>query len=122
MKKHLLSISLLFFLVIASAQPSGYLKEGFEKPRFPPAGWTTINIKGSDYWIHETTFAHEGAACAFSSFSFPNKGINYLVTRQFTVTAGDSVTFWFAPEYTGYTDSLYVQVSTTHTNPKDFKT
>jgi N-acetylneuraminic acid mutarotase len=123
MKKNLLLSVLLFTAAFTYAQSSGYLKEGFEQQRFPPSGWSTINLQGTNVWLHSTTFAHEGTKCAYSSYSFPDpKGINYLITKKFNVAAGDSVTFWFTPQYTGYPDSLYVQVSTTNANPSSFTT
>lgn len=113
----------MFTIAFANAQSSGYLKEGFEGQQFPPPEWSTVNLKGPNVWIHSTTFAHEGTKSAFSSYSFPDpKGINYLITKKFTVSAGDSVTFWFTPLFAGYPDSLFVQVSTTGTNAGSFTT
>lgn len=123
MKKNLLFFSLLFSVAFVNAQSSGYLKEGFEDQRFPPAGWTSVNLQGPNIWVHSTTVAHEGTKSAFSSYSLPDpKGVNYLITKKFTVAAGDSLTFWLTPLFTGYNDSLIIQVSTTNPNLRNFVT
>ncbi len=123
MKKNLLLFGLLFMVTFANAQLSGYYKQNFESASFPPSGWLTINRAGSNVWLPSRTVAHSGIKSAFSSYSYPDpKGVNYLVAPKFTVAAGDSVTFWFTPQFTGFPDTLYVQVSTSNTNATSFTT
>ena len=121
MKRNLLLFSLLLTTFFANAQLSGYFKEGFEDNRFPPKGWDVISLKGSASWSRSTQLAHTGVGSAFDSYNSP-KGINYLISPQFTVAASDSLSFWFATQYVGFEDSLYVQVSTTNKAPKSFTT
>lgn len=121
MKKHLLVFILLIAGAIASAQSSGYFTEGFEEDSFPPEGWSIINFNSFNGWqqsIYDPVI-HEGAKSAVSYISVP-EGIDYLITKQFTVAAGDSITFWFRQWDVRASDTLYVQVSTTNSNPRRF--
>ncbi len=121
MKKNLLLFTLLFIAAFVNAQSSGYYKQNFEGASFPPTGWLTINRAGTNVWQPSVTVAHSGIKSAFSNYNSP-RGVNYLVTPQFTVATGDSVTFWFTPQFNGYPDTLYVQASTTNTSATSFTT
>ncbi len=97
------------------------LNEGFEDVTFPPAGWHTKNLIGTNVWNRSTTTPHSGTASARIQYQAP-AGEDWLVTPQVNVVAGDSLVFWWRNAFsTPYPpDSLIIRVSTTDTAVASF--
>jgi len=105
-----------------SAQLSGYLSESFEPETFPPSGWTRTNVSGTNQWARSTTEHYDGVASAWMRYQ-SGPGEDWLISPQFSVVAGDSVTFFMLLDDVGYQpDSLSVKVSTTGTATASFTT
>ncbi len=113
--KLLISIFLFTFLVSASGFCQNKLDESFTGVTFPPAGWRTQHVSGligSGDWFRSTSGFRSAPACAQS-----NAGIltdNFLITKRFTPSAGDSLVFYVSSNYVLSADGrLDVKVSTT---------
>jgi photosystem II stability/assembly factor-like uncharacterized protein len=97
------------------------LNEGFEDVTFPPAGWHTKNIIGTNVWNRSTVTPHSGVASARIQYQAP-AGEDWLVTPQINVVAGDSLVFWWRNAFSSPypPDSLIIRVSTTDTAVASF--
>lgn len=95
-----------------------YLEEGFESTTFPPAGWATVNILGTDVWERSTFLPRNGVGCAFINWDFKG-GEDWMITPQFSANAGDSLIFWLClPNFVDFPpDSLTIRISTTTQTP-----
>jgi hypothetical protein len=94
---------------------SGFYTEDFEGT-FPPAGWQAIDVlDNTGIWGQSAALPYSGLNSAYMVYSPQGvPGEDWLILPQFTVAAGDSFSFWFAVEYTGYPpDNLNILVSTT---------
>lgn len=98
------------------------LSESFSGAEFPPEGWSVHSANtGAGTWYRPTFGARSNPACAESGFS-PFAGDNYLITKRFYPSAGDSLVFYFRQLCTEqYQDSLEVLVSTRDSLPGSFK-
>lgn len=104
------------------SQLSGYYVESFESTVFPPTGWSSASILGANIWTRSTTRAFDGTASAYMQYQ-SSGGQDWLITPQFTVASGDSLTFRMSLPFQGYTpDSLIVRVSTTDAQTSSFTT
>lgn len=105
----------------SSATGFTYINEGFEDTLFPPPGWTATTTVGTVVWQREYGFGYTGIASAQADYSTPANE-KWLITPQFSVASGDSLSFWIRRQYsTAYPpDSLFVLVSTTDANPTSF--
>jgi len=85
-----------------------------------PATWTVVDVDGGDTWIHSTAQSYAGGGSARIQWD-SNAHDDYLISPQFTVTAGvsDRISFW-AASYLGYIESFEVLLSTTGVAPGDF--
>ncbi|MCX7552186.1 T9SS-dependent choice-of-anchor J family protein [Xanthomarina sp. F2636L] len=85
-----------------------------------PATWTVVDVDGGNTWVHSTAQSYAGGGSARITY---NSGAHddYLISPQFTVTAGvsDRISFW-AASYLGYIESFEVLLSTTGVAPGDF--
>lgn len=98
------------------------LSESFSGAAFPPEGWSVHSAStGAGIWYRPTFGARSNPACAESGFS-PFAGDNYLITKRFYPSVGDSLVFYFRQLCTErYLDSLEVLVSTRDSLPGSFK-
>ncbi len=119
---NLLSLAaLLFAPAVATAQA---LNEGFEDSSFPPDGWTTIHVSGSNAWARNTGTGNNSSS-AFAYRKDVSGGYNdYLITPLLAPASGDSLSFWLASQfsynYAGTT--LTIEVSTTTPTADAFTT
>jgi photosystem II stability/assembly factor-like uncharacterized protein len=105
-----------------TAIPPMGLAEGFENTTFPPPGWTSQNVLGTNVWTRNTSSFHSGVASAFINYQSTG-GEDWLKSPPIMISAGDSVSFWarkyFSSSYPP--DSLIVKVSpTADTNTASF--
>lgn len=119
-----LFIALFVMSICAKAQVT-YLNEGFEDGVIP-AGWTLVDADGDGYnWSIPTAnfFYHNGNHCVASA-SYISTALtpdNWLITPQLSVSAGDSISFWYRAQDPNYAaENFGVYVSTTGTAPADF--
>ncbi|MCR4964478.1 MAG: choice-of-anchor J domain-containing protein [Bacteroidales bacterium] len=123
-----LFIALFVMSFCAQAQVS-FINEGFESTTLP-GGWTIIDADGDGYnWDCATPNGvfdtHSGTGC-IASASFVNyvgalTPDNWLITPQYTVSAGDTVSFWYAGQDASYcSENFGVYISTTGTATTDF--
>lgn len=112
-------------VTLNSGSPSGvavaYINEGFEDTLFPPPGWTATTTAGTVVWAREYGFSNTGNASALADYSTPANE-KWLITPQFSVASGDSLSFWIRRQYTvAYPpDSLHILISTTNANLTSF--
>ncbi|WP_055443529.1 T9SS-dependent choice-of-anchor J family protein [Lacinutrix himadriensis] len=114
-------ITLLLFAMFAFAwQANAQFTESFDTGM--PGTWTVTDVDGGDTWVHSTTDNYLGAGHARITYD-SNAHDDYLITPQFTVTAGasDRVSFWAAISIS-YTETFEVRLSTTGFAPADFTT
>jgi photosystem II stability/assembly factor-like uncharacterized protein len=97
------------------------LNESFEDVTFPPTGWHSKNLLGTNVWARSTVTPHSGIACARISYQATG-GEDWLVTPQINVVAGDSLVFWWRNAFSSPypPDSLIIRVSTTDTAVASF--
>ncbi len=95
--------------------------ESFTDVAFPPAGWHTKNLLGTNEWVRYTTSFNSPPASARISYQGTG-GDDWLVTPQVPIVAGDSLKFfsrrYFSSSYPP--DSLLILVSTTDTAVASF--
>src|SRR6476661_300236 len=119
--------SLLLLLAIgttgqAQITRQGFLQEGFESTTFPPAGWQTRNVSGSNQWQRTTAQAWRGSASAFMQYQ-TTAAEDWLILPRFLITSGDSLTFRLRLAFKGYPpDQLSIMVSTTDSATSSFTT
>ncbi|MCU0372071.1 MAG: choice-of-anchor J domain-containing protein [Ignavibacteria bacterium] len=103
--------------------PSTPYSEDFTGTTFPPTGWKTVNVAGSVVWVRSTTQFHSTPASAFINYDCSGLSQDWLITPQWTIAAGDSLSFWIRTNDSGFPpDSLCVRVSTTDTALASFTT
>lgn len=94
------------------------LNEGFEDAQFPPEGWTERSIlPAGGNWISSKRMSESGKGCAVSNFSQTISN-NFLITKSFIPTAGDSLSFSLRQTFWNvYKDTFNVYISTTDSLP-----
>ena len=113
----LLAVMLCLPLTLRAEQ----LNEGFEDATFAPDGWTSIHISGSKSWERNSSYHHEGAACAYVNYASSPGHENYLVTPKLQPADGESLSFYVTSQsYAGTT--LTIEVSTTTAEAASFAT
>ncbi len=121
--------ALLAFAFCAKAQVT-FVNESFDGSSLPD-GWTVIDADGDGYnWmpslqVSTSFYTHSGEGCITSASYVNNVGAltpdNWLITPQITVSAGDSVTFWYRGQDPSYAaENFGVYVSTTGTATSNF--
>jgi hypothetical protein len=97
------------------------IDESFESVTFPPTGWTAKNILGAANWVRSTAQAHTGTASAFITYQSTG-GNDWLVTKQFTVGASDTLSFWIRRQFSSAfpPDNMDILLSTTDTAVASF--
>ena len=124
-----LFFALLAFAFCAKAQVT-FVNESFDNSTLP-GGWTIIDADGDGYnWmpslqVSSSFYTHSGDGCITSASYVNNVGAltpdNWLITPQITVSAGDSVTFWYRGQDPSYAaENFGVYISTTGTATTDF--
>ena len=95
-----------------TAIPPMGLAEDFSSTTFPPAGWLTQNVLGTNVWVRYTTSYHSSPASARISYQSTG-GEDWLKSPPVMISAGDSVSFWARKYYSSnyLPDSLIVRVS-----------
>ncbi|MEW5675642.1 choice-of-anchor J domain-containing protein [Flavobacterium enshiense] len=115
MRKITLLVALLLMVFC-----SGYsqFNESFESGI--PSTWTVINGGDSNTW-EVTSSSHSGSNGVRIYYSYESHD-DYLVTQQFTVTAGvsDRLSLWARNLYSSYPEPFDILVSTTGNNAADF--
>ena len=117
MKK--ITFYLFAFLVLCfSWQAKAQFTESFDTEI--PATWTVVDVDGGNTWVHSTAQSYAGGGSARITYNSAAHD-DYLISPQFTVTAGvsDRISFW-AASYFGYIESFEVLLSTTGVAPGDF--
>ncbi|MDP7453647.1 MAG: choice-of-anchor J domain-containing protein, partial [Arenicellales bacterium] len=100
--------------------PEGYTLQGFEDSTFPPEDWQAISNNTSNSVTRSSAAANSGTYSArFSSYSSASDYTQYLITRQFTPSSGDSLTFWYRKSNSS-TETFSVGVSTTNSDVTSF--
>jgi hypothetical protein len=102
---------------------SGYYAEDFEGATFPPAGWQAVDAMDPNaQWAQSTALPYSGLNSAYCLYSAQAvNGEDWLILPQFTVVAGDSISFFLACEFVGYPpDATNILVSTTDSNLTSF--
>jgi len=108
------------------ATPKSALNESFEGTTFPPLGWSMIDVDGDGevFFPYSTGSAHTGmysAASASWIASGPLTPDNHLITPALIVSAGDTLSFWYAAQDPAYpSDKFQVLVSTSGKAAADF--
>jgi hypothetical protein len=117
----LLFISLLSFNSVLISQVK--INESFEGSEFPPQGWSLYNsISEQGQWSRSGRTAKVGSGCAVSNFS-NSAASNYLITRRFTPTPGDSLVIYFRQTFWNvYKDTFNIRISNTDSLPANFST
>jgi subtilisin family serine protease len=107
-------VAMLFFpnqsalLGINSANAG--LSESFTGTTFPPDGWTVYNFDDDDAWSRYTPYYNTSPACARIYYDSTNN--DWLITPRLSVTANDSLKFYYRVQSASYTETLLVRVST----------
>ncbi len=107
---------------LTSSDNNRYLfQENFTTTTFPPPGWLSVNVMGSNQWYRYTSLYHSAPASARISYQSTG-GEDWLITPQIIVSPGDSLVFWARRYYTSSypPDSLIVRLSTTNTALSSF--
>jgi Secretion system C-terminal sorting domain/Cleaved Adhesin Domain len=119
MKKNTLLFAFFFGLTVSCY---GQFSEDFESGATIPAGWSVINLGGTNTWNIGVPYgfipptAHSGANVARISYNIVAHN-DYLITPQITPIAGvsDRLSFWILDdESTFYSDHFEVRISTTN--------
>ena len=98
---------------------SGYYFEGFENT-FPPIGWQIVDVLDTTSGWNSSIAADypdafEGLQSAHCQYSPAGPdGEDWFIAPKFTVTTGDSISFYFKFQYLGYPpDSTFILISNT---------
>ncbi len=106
----------------STAVSTNKLDESFDDVTFPPTGWSSVNVLGTNVWNRSTSQFHSGTASAYISYQSTG-GDDWLITKKVNgIVAGDSLVFWWRNAFSSQypPDSLYVRVSTTDSMPASF--
>jgi len=123
MKKVIALLMLVFLFSLSADSQVIKMSQGFEGTTFPPAGWTSYNVLGTNVWTRAASTITalfppfpNGTNCAAVDYQTTG-GDDYLVTQKITgVTASDSLVFYWVKRYSDGPyppDSCIVKVSTT---------
>ncbi|MDQ3019956.1 MAG: choice-of-anchor J domain-containing protein [Bacteroidota bacterium] len=103
------------FIYNSNAFSANKLGESFSSATFPPTGWSSVHISGlsgAGTWVRSVSGFKSSPACAQSDGTL--LGDNWLITKQFTPAASDSVVFYVSSNYAvSALGRLEVKVSTT---------
>lgn len=103
-----------------------YLETFSDSITFPPAGWRTVNVRGnSAVWVRTTSESFSPPASALIPFDCDfssGGGLDWLITSQFAIIAGDSLSFRLRLLTSGANDSLCIRISNTDTALSSFTT
>lgn len=99
--------------------------ENFDSDLSLPIGWSVINGGDDNTWAINTPgigTAHSGTNVARIDFDLSIAHDDYLITPQFTITAGVSnhLNLWAKSRSTLYQETFDILLSTTGTNASDF--
>lgn len=113
LKKYILFVIIFLNVIVLSAQD--YLNESFNSAVFPPSGWIVNKVSGAESWKHnkkeKAAFADSGSATIEDA---------WLITPQINITLNSVLHFKVKADELVPPDNLYVKVSTTGTEVKDF--
>ncbi|MBI5403325.1 MAG: T9SS type A sorting domain-containing protein [Ignavibacteriae bacterium] len=123
MKKVIALLMLVFLFSLSAESQIIKMSQGFEGTTFPPAGWTSYNVLGTNVWTRAASTITalfppfpNGTNCAAVDYQTTG-GNDYLVTQKINgVVAGDSLVFFWVKRYSDGPyppDSCIVRVSTT---------
>jgi len=119
-------ITLIFIFLLGCVSSSfAQFSENFDADVTLPAGWSVINGGDANTWTIQlpgTGAAHSGSNVAEIDYDSTTPHDDYLITPQFTVTAGVSnhLNLWAKSRSTFYQETFDVLLSTTGTNAADF--
>lgn len=99
------------------------LNEGFEGSVFPPEGWSVFNNSDvSGEWGQNNLKTNIGTGCAVSNFC-SSLSKNYLISKRFKPTTGDSLVFYFRQTFFNvYKDTFNVRISNIDSNVSNMNT
>ncbi len=120
MKHLIILLPLLLCLVPVFGQ--WHVDENFDNITTLPQGWTTHDDGDGMIWrnLNNATHAHSGTHAAFCDNYFPNQNVDWLITPQLSIVAGDSLKFYTRSWIS--TENLKVFVSTTGNAVNNFST
>ncbi len=134
MKKLYTLVALMFVATSIFAQ----LNESFEGAVFPPTGWTKAMPDGGtgwrvdtvgtalNGWTAGTVTTATGGGNQVAAMTYTDGGTaqndSWLITPQFTLTAGNTISFYAANLTPTYADKIEVYVSTTTNQVSAFTT
>ncbi len=126
MKRKLLLTGLLTFVMGLGQSLLAQFTEDFEGT-FPPTGWSVINNGDANTWFQSapgTGSANSGTNVARIDYDASTAHDDYLVTAQFTVTAGvsDRLSFYAKNRSASFTEEFNVLLSSTGNTAADFTT
>ena len=119
-------ITLIFIFLFGCVSSSfAQFSENFDADVTVPAGWSVINGGDANTWTIQlpgTGTAHSGTNVAEIDYDSATPHDDYLITPQFTVTAGVSnhLNLWAKSRSTFFQETFDVLLSTTGTNDTDF--
>ncbi|MCX6844500.1 MAG: choice-of-anchor J domain-containing protein [candidate division WOR-3 bacterium] len=110
-KKALLALTLALLVAQASAGADTLLFQQFTDTVFPPSGWTGYNFDGGEQWKRFTNYSNSPPACAGCLYGSASN--DWLIaSRTQTLSADDSLIFYYRAQSAGFTETLLVRVST----------
>jgi hypothetical protein len=98
--------------------PGDFYFESFNGAQFPPDGWQAISVLGSHEWqsYYIGSSPNDKFAFIYGEYSMygSSTGLDWLITPQYTVYSGDSLSFLVGPPPYGsmLNDVLTVLVTT----------
>lgn len=121
---------LLLFVIAITGQSFGQFSQSFEGSTTTPAGWAVIaGGDATETWeitdlATSATIQAQNGTNVFSINYGATAHNDYLVTPQFTVTAGvsDKLTFWGRSRDANYPETISVKASTTTATAPAFTT
>lgn len=97
-KKYLASFSLLLLTLLFSTSgnlvSAQTLNENFSGTTFPPAGWVSENVLGSNTWGRSTSQFRSAPSSAFINWQ-GTVGEDWLFTPSNSILSGDTIEFYF---------------------------
>lgn len=106
-------LSLLIFSDNKNTYSQTKINENFEGQEFPPQGWSVIDLQhNGGEWKTSSRIPRAGEQCVVSNFTATGSE-NILVSKRFTASIGDSLTFYFRQSFwNNYQDTFEVFIST----------
>lgn len=112
--KHLITTLALLWAMVSVSTAQTKLRQGFDGGVFPPLGWQATTPIGTEFWQQSNESVHSGAYSAFIHYDCASSwNEHWLISPKASISAGDTLKFWFDPYDYEYPDSFTVWISTT---------